>query len=154
MAYPQELKALFKAFLSSKGNGGAVSAHSYDTFPDNDDITLTVEGVADVYGDWVNVVTSNGAVASWTTALYVSNPTIATDYKVDIGTGATGSETRKLTVPYHSTALATTVSSVVGTVYNFPFPIYMPTLTNISGREKVGATAGAVDIVEVHAIAL
>ena len=153
MAYPAEIKALFKAFLTNKG-GGSVSGHSYDTFPDNDDITLTVHGTADTYGDWVNVVTSNGAAATWTTALYVSNPTIATDYKVDLGTGASGSETRKITVPFAITAFATTSQNIQGQLYNLPFPLYMPALTNISGREKVGATAGAVDLVEIHATGL
>jgi len=143
------MKAVFRAFLT--GAGGSVSGHSYDTLPDNDDITLTVHGTADTYGDWVEVVSTVGSSNVWFVGLHISAPTVATDYKVDVGTGASGSETRRATFPFartDTTAVSDASSlQTLGLYYSLPFPIYIPNGTRLASREKVGATAGAVNVV-------
>lgn len=154
MSFPQEIKGIYKAFIT--GSGGGVSAHTYDTFPDNDDITNSTHGTADTYGDYTAIVTTVGASPVWTCGIYCSNPTIETDFKVDISSGASGSETRRITVPYartDKTSPSNDVATVIneGVYYGLPFPIKFPATSQLWSRVKAGATAGAVDVVEHHA---
>lgn len=146
-----QLKALFSNFIT--GAGGSISAHTYDTFPDNDDISLSPHGTADTFGDYVAIVTSNGAVRSWTVGLYMSNLTLAGDAKIEMATGASGSETARIVVPFRRTDVSTS-GNFEGVYYALPFPIHIPSGTRIAGRIKVGQTAGDIDVVEEHALSL
>lgn len=151
MGYPQEVKALFSAFLF--GAGGSISAHTYDTFPDNDDISLSPHGTADTEGDYTAIVTSNGSARTWTVGAHGVATTLAGDYKFTIATGASGSETVRIVLPARRLDLSAS-GQQEGVYYNLPFPIHVPSGTRLAGRVKSGQTAGDVDIVEEHALSL
>ena len=153
MSWQNNIRALYVNFI---GPSGSVSTHTYDTFPDDDDITLTVHGVANTEGDWVEIISSVGAADVWFVGLYVSNLDIAIDTKVTFGTGASASETQRAVFAFTRTDVTASSGGVVnyGTYYTIPFPIASPTGTREAGRIKSGATAGGADVVEHHAIGL
>ena len=137
------LRALFTNFITSSG---AVSAHSYDTMPDNDQTALTANASADTFGSWAAIVTTVGSVDVWLCGVLCDDGSADTDAKVDIGTGPIGTATSKAVVPYNGQAEVN---------WNFPYPIRVPSGTAVEGRVKTGNTlASTVDVVVFHAIAL
>lgn len=139
----------------------SVSAHTYDTFPDDDDIALTAHGSADTEGDFVEIVSSIGASDAWFVGYYVSNPSAQLDGKVTFGTGTSGSETARAVFPFHRT-LVTAVSLdetagkiIIGAYYTIPFPLFLPSGSREAGRLKSGnAAADTINVVEHHALTL
>ena len=137
------VRALFTNFITSSG---AVSAHSYDTLPDNDQTALTANASADTFGAFSAIVTTVGAVDVWLCGVFCTDGSADTDAKVDIATGAAASETSKAVVPYNGQAEVN---------WAFPYPLRVPSGTRVAGRVKTGNTlASTVDVVVLHAIAL
>ena len=130
------LKALFNNFISSSG---AIASHGYDTLPDNDDITITAATTADTYGDWSEIASSIGASDLWLCGYHLGAVSEAQDGKADFGTGASGSETRKLTVPLTRVDVDAS-GHQYGVMFTLPFAIRIPSGTRISGRYKTGTT--------------
>lgn len=155
MAHGQEMKAVFKALVGSIG-GGSVSGVTYDTFPDDDDISLTAHtDAADTEGDFVEIVSSIGSADIWFVGYYVSmglNPG-GFDAKVTWGTGTSGSETGRAVFPLAYTGTVTTVVPSLGAYYSIPFAIFVPNGSREAGRVKVGnAAADTVQVVSHHAL--
>ena len=154
MSYQTLIKALYTNFIGS-ASGGAISLHTYDTFPDDDDIGITANASANVEGSWGEIVSSVGSVDVWFTGLYVSDPNAATDYKVSFGTGAAASEIVRAVFPYTVGALVTTSQGQTDNFYTVPFPIHITSGTREAARAKTGsASADTINVVEHHAIGL
>ena len=60
-------------FLNLIGNPGAISGHTYDTLPDDDNLALT-GGAANVLGAYGQLAASVGAADVWLTGAYVDRP--------------------------------------------------------------------------------
>ena len=146
-----KIAALFVAFLRGSA---AVSAHSYDTLPDNDDIAVTCAAAADTLVTYAEIASTVGAVDVWVYGLHLSTPSVATDFKITVATGAAGSETAKITVPFMRTD--TTAAGVhLGSIYNVPFPIYVQNGTRLAAAGKSGTTvADTINIVTMHGLGL
>lgn len=152
MSFQNNIRALYVNFIGNRG--ASISAHTYDTFPDSDDISLTAHATANCFGDYVEVISDTGADV-WTCGLYLSNANAETDYKVEFATGASASETPRAVVPYQTGAIATTSEGSLTQYYALPFPIHQPDNTRQAARVETGSSAAdTIDIVEVHALGL
>lgn len=155
MSFQNNIRALYQNFVGNRG--GSISGHTYDTFPDNDDISLTCHATANTFGDYVEISADVGAEI-WTVGLLLSNPSLespANDFKVGFATGAASSETDRITIPYFKDLSATTAADVPVMYYSVPFPMHIPNGTREAAHAKSGsAAADTIDIVEVHALGL
>lgn len=140
------LKSLY---LNLIGPPTGISAHTYDTLPDDDDIAIT-GGAANVYGTVVEIASTVGAADVHSVGIYISAPDTATDYKVDFQTGP-ATETTRAVVPYTRTDVST-VGAHYGVMTNYPFPIRVVSGTRISSRLKDGAGSSVLNVVEFHAL--
>ena len=125
------LRALFINFIAASG---AVAGHSYDTLPDNDDTAVTPSTTVDTFGNYAQVASTVGAADIWQCGVLISNSTV-TDIKVGIGTGLSGAEAAKITVPAMIISAAGYASYV-----GLPFPIRVPSGTRLAARAKQGLT--------------
>ena len=141
------LKSLY---LNIIGPPAGISPVTYDTFPDNDDITVT-GGVADAEGASVQIVATVGAADVHSVGLYVSNPTVATDYKVTFQTGLAAAEVNRAVVPYTRTDIST-AGVHYGVMSNYPYPIRVNSGIRLGALCKDGAGSSVVDVVEFHAL--
>ncbi len=158
MSFQNNIRALYLNFVGNRG--GSISAITYDTFPDDDDISLTAEATANSFGAYVEVVSDTGADV-WTIGIYVGNASAATDFKVEFATGAAASETPRAVIALTRstiTGAAQTLgndAAAFGTMFNFPFPIHQPDNTRQAARTKSGsANADTIDVSELHALGL
>lgn len=142
MSWPVLIKALYTNLV---GQAGAVSGHTYDTLPDNDDTTVTPSTTADTFGNYAQIISTVGAAKVWITGVHAT-PSANTDYKAEIGTGLSGSETARVTVPFRGTT---------ATFIGIPFPVGVPSGTRLASRAKQGATAAnTIDVVVLVATGL
>jgi len=158
MSFQNNIRALYLNFIGNRG--GSISAHTYDTFPDDDDISLTAEATANSFGAYVTVV-ADVAAEVWTVGIYVGNASAATDFKVEFATGVAASETPRAVIALTRstiTGAAQTLGNdagILATMYNFPFPIHQPNGTRQAARAKSGsANADTIDVSELHALGL
>ena len=137
------VKALFTNFISSSG---AVASHSYDTLPDNDQTALTANASADTFGSYAALATTVGSADVWLCGALNTDGSVDTDGKVELATGASGSETAKIVMPHNGTAEVN---------WAFPFPLRVPSGTRLAGRIKTGdTTAGTIDSIAFYATGL
>lgn len=134
----------------------SVSSHSYDTFPDDDDISLTAHtDSADTEGDWVEVVASVGASDVWFVGFYVALVTGNADKRLSFGTGVGASEVSRAVFPHYIEKSSQTVAPVYGQYFSIPFPLFVPSGTREAARLKSGnAAADTAVVVEHHALSL
>lgn len=147
MADPQ----LQSLYLNLVGNPGSISGHTYDTLPDDDDITLTA-GAANVLGTAVEIATSVGAADVWLCGFYCTNMSAADDGKVQLASGA-GNGTARAVVPYTRTDQSA-ASLQFGVMTSWPFPIRITNGTRLVSQYKEGGGSGTIDVVSWHATGL
>jgi len=143
------LRALFTNLI---GGGGAVSGLSYDTLPDNDDITIT-SGSADVLGTYVEVEATVGTSDAWQAGCQNSALAVAIDSKVLIATGAAAAENVIATIPHTRTDVSA-VGTDTGQVVMWPMMIRCPAGTRISAAAKDGDSARAQNVVTIQCTGL
>jgi hypothetical protein len=137
------VKALFTNFISSSG---AVASHSYDTLPDNDQTALTANASADTFGSYAALATTVGSADVWLCGALIADGSVDIDSKVELATGASGSETAKIVMPHNGTTDGT---------WSFPYPLRVPSGTRLAGRVKTGDTTAATnDVVAFYATGL
>ena len=164
MSWRAELSNVYRALI---GPGGGVSPHTYDTFPDNADANPIAHVTTNTEGDYVSVVTSVGAASVWTVALTVGGPTAIgvggeTVAKFTLASGASGSETVRVVVPYYIGGGGTvTVASLQGNAqilavnHSLPFPLHFPSGTQLWARVKTVDTGTLTySLVETHALTI
>lgn len=135
------LRALFMNFIAS---GGAVAGHSYDTFPDNDDTTVTPSTTVDTFGSQAQIVSTVGASDVWLCGVLATGTTL-TDFKIAISTGLSGATTAKITVPVRVISAAGYTPYVA-----LPYPLRVPSGTRLSATSKQGLTTGGTNEVVVE----
>ena len=143
------LRALFTNLI---GGGGAVSGLSYDTLPDNDDITIT-SGSADALGTYVEVESTVGAADAWQVGCQNSALAVAIDSKVLIATGAASSENVIAQIPFTRTDVSA-VGATEGQVVMWPMMVRCPGGTRISAAAKDGDSARAQNVVTIQCTGL
>ena len=129
MPTPAELRRLYNALINSANI-------RYGTLPDGAAAVVLTGGAAWVYGVWAQIVATVGAADVLLAAVYGENLSAATDYDVDIGSGAGAAEVHLAAVP-----IFTGVSGVL------PFPILIAAGTRLAGRTR--SLAGGADTIAV-----
>ncbi len=139
-------RALFNSLIS--GTGG-IAVHSYGIYPTAAAGTTLTGGAADTYGVWAQIIAAASVTADiWITHIEINTGNTATNYIVQIGTGASASETGRIALPYMRQAV-TAAGNVPSVLIPLPFPLRVPASTRIAGR--VQDTAGSSTIV-VHVV--
>ena len=158
------IQSMYLAFIG--GPGAALAGHTYDTFPDNADANPVAHVTTNTEGDYASIVTSIGSVDAWTVGLLVGGPTVpsvagaVTEYvvKVTLSTGASGSETARIVVPYYQLGTTITVQAqnfLPSLYYSLPFPLHVPNGTQLWTRVKaVDTLTLTYSVVEHHAISV
>lgn len=109
----------------------------YGTLPDGAAaVKLTAKAVAWTYDAWTQIVASVGAGDVLLAAIYTENPSAATDYDVNIGSGAGAAEVPLATVPIF-----------LGVAGVLPFPILIAATTRLAGRTR--SASGAANTIDV-----
>ena len=145
------LRALFTNLI---GGGGAVSSHSYDTFPDDDDITCTTSTTDNsldgtTYGILVSTV---GSADVWSYGIHVSDISAAMDSKFHLATGAASSESIFATFPVTRIDLGTAATLIEpNSNWTVPYPVRIPNGTRLAANFKAGGTtAHTAQVVGLH----
>ena len=150
------IKALFTNLI---GGGGAVSGHSYDTLPDDDDIALTTSTTDNALGAYAEVASTVGSADVWFYGCAISAISAALDGKFTFATGAASSESIFGVFPATrldiGTAANTGNTGGDDTIITVPFPVRIPNGTRTSAAFKAGGTTGfTANVVTMHATGL
>jgi hypothetical protein len=145
------LRALFTNFI---GGGGAVSSHSYDTFPTDDDVTATTSTTDNSLAGttWAILVASVGAADVWSYGAHVTNISAAMDAKFLLATGASSSEATFAAWPVTRIDLGTAATHIEpNNDWQFPFAVRIPSGTRLAGNFRAGGTtAHTAEMVGTH----
>ena len=147
------LRALFTNLI---GGGGAVSSHSYDTLPDNDDVMATTSTTDDALGVYAELASTVGSADVWSYGIHITDVSAACDGKFSLATGAASSESIFATVPLTRIDLGTAATHIEpNNDWTWPFPVRIPNGTRLATAFKAGGTTGhTAQVVALHATGL
>jgi hypothetical protein len=145
------IRALFQNFI---GGGGAVSSHSYDTFPTDDDVTATTSTTDNSLAGttWAILVASVGAADVWSYGAHVTNISAVMDAKFLLATGAVSAEATYAAWPVTRIDLGTAATHIEpNNDWQFPFPVRIPSGTRLAANFRAGGTtAHTAEVVGTH----
>ena len=129
MPLVQEAKALYNALI----NSGSIT---YDVLPDGATSTTLTSGTSSWgYGSWAQIASSVGTSDVWIVGVCFENPSDNVEFDVDLGTGASGSESAIGTFP------------VIAAFFPLPYPIKVSSGTRLAGRCRSSTTtADTIDV--------
>ena len=132
------LRALFTNLI---GGGGAVSSHSYDTLPDNDDVQAETSASDDALGAYAELASTVGSADVWSYGIHITDISAAMDAKFSLATGAGGSESIFATIPCTRIDLGTAATHIEpNTDWTWPYPVRIPNGTRLATAFKAGGT--------------
>ena len=146
------LRALFTNLI---GGGGAVSGHSYDTFPTDDSLTATTSTTTNSLNGttWAILVASVGSADVWSYGMHIWDLSATPmDAKFLLATGAITAEATFASFPVTRLDLGT-AGSLIEPFSNWtvPFPVRIPGGTRLASNFRaVGTVALTAETVGMH----
>ena len=146
------IRALFQNII---GSGGAVSSHSYDTFPTDDSITVTTSTTTNSLAGttWGILVASVGSADVWSYGMHIWDLSATPmDGKFLLATGAATAEATFASFPVTRLDLGTAGTLIEpSSNWTVPFPVRIPSGTRLgSNFRAVGTVALTAETVGMH----
>ena len=146
------IRALFQNII---GSGGAVSSHSYDTFPTDDSITVTTSTTTNSLAGttWGILVASVGSADVWSYGMHIWDLSATPmDGKFLLATGAATAEATFASFPVTRLDLGTAATLIEpSSNWTIPFPVRIPNGTRLgSNFRAVGTVALTAETVGMH----
>ena len=146
------LRALFTNLI---GGGGAVSGHSYDTFPTDDSLIATTSTTTNSLAGttWAILVASVGSADVWSYGMHIWDLSATPmDAKFLLATGAATAEATFASFPVTRLDLGTAATLIEpSSNWTVPFPVRIPGGTRLASNFRaVGTVALTAETVGMH----